>query len=203
MKTKLLVGALLLCLWQWAGAQSTSQNSLFGAFQPGFYAGSSIQYGPVADAGAAFVTVQGGVTFGSSWAFGGMYGFSVNEFTPATEADPDVYLDLRMGGLSLEYTWKPDRLLHLSFPLAAGVGEVELDWKDGLPFSAQEPSFGEDNFFFIQPGAMLEVNLASFARLYAGAAYRWVPGGVDYRGLDAADISGPAGVFGIRIGLFR
>lgn len=41
MKTRLLLGALLFLFWQWGGAQSSSQNSLFGAFQPGFYAGSS------------------------------------------------------------------------------------------------------------------------------------------------------------------
>lgn len=114
--------------------------------------------------------------------------------------NPD-FTPVPLGGLSLEYTWKPDRLLHLSFPLSAGMGEV--DWKDGSPFSGQEPDFGEDNFFFIQPGAMLEVNLSSFARLYGGVAYRWVPAGVDYRGLDAADISVPAGVLGIRAMLFK
>jgi hypothetical protein len=203
MQTRILFGMILLVIGHWGGAQTSGQHLFSGSVKPGFYVSPSLQYGPVAGAGAAFATAQGGLVFNKRWAMGGMYSFSVNEFTPSVEVLRDTYLDLWMGAFFLEYTWRPDRLVHLTFPLYVGGGELELDWKESSPFYSQDPDFGEDYFFFIQPGAMLELNLASFMRLYGGAVYRWAPGGVDYRGLDAADISGLAGVLGLKFGLFR
>ena len=194
---------MFLALWQWSGAQSSAQHLLSGPVKPGFFVSPSLQYGPVAGEGVAFAAAHAGLVFNKRWAVGGMYSFSINEFTPSAEVLRDTYLDLWMGAFCLEYTWQPDRLFHLSFPLYVGGGELELDWKDSSPFYALDPDFGEDYFFFIQPGAMLELNLTPFMRLYGGVLYRWVPGGVDYRGLDAADISGLAGVVGLKFGLFR
>ena len=62
--------------------------------------------------------------------------------------------------------------------------------------------YGEENFFFIEPSAQLEVNLMKNIRFHTGIAYRIV-GNMDYRALDQSDISGLTGVAGLKIGLFR
>jgi hypothetical protein len=47
------------------------------------------------------------------------------------------------------------------------------------------------------------MNVAKYVRLNAGLTYRLVPGGVDYRSYDAADISGLTASFGLKFGIFE
>lgn len=184
-------------------AQDNS-SYLFGNRQAiGFYISPLVQAGPVASEMAGFATFKGALVFNRRFSVGGMYSFTFNEFTPAIETETDSYLDLRLGGLFLEYTLQPSRLLHFTFPLALGAGEIQNDWKDNSINYNNEDTFGEDNFFFIEPGAMLEINLLPFMKLNGGVTYRLIPGGVDYRGLEASDISGLTGVLGLKLGIFR
>lgn len=185
-------------------AEGQSSQSLFGGenLRLGVWGGGGLQYGPVAGDEAIFATGRIGLLLGSRLAVGGFYTTSLGEIYPDAETDANVYHDLRMGGLMVEYTLNPDKLVHVSFPLQLGWGEVQADWREGSPNYGDDDLFGEDSFFVIEPGAMLEVNLMPWARLQAGATYRLIPSGVEYRGLQAADLSGFAGMIGLRFGLF-
>lgn len=105
-------------------------------------------------------------------------------------------MDYRAGGLLIEYTLLPKKVFHLTFPLQVGIGEVEMDNNRG------SANLGEANFFKIEPGALLEVNLHKFVRLNSGITYRYI-GDVSYRNLTARDLSGIQLQVSIKIGLFR
>jgi len=181
-----------------------TQKTLFSDVeQVGFYLSPNMQLGSVAGETAVLASFKGAITFREKFAIGGMYSLSLNEFQPSTELVPDTYLDLRMGGLFVEYTLQPSKLVHLTFPVSVGAGEIQLDWTESSSFySTQDNFFGGDNFLFIEPGALLELNVFSYMKLNLGLTYRVVPGGVDYRGLEAGDISGLTGLLGLKFGLF-
>lgn len=161
-------------------AQSQSQTLFENTPKIGFYVSPGLKVGPVAGETAGFAAFKGGVTFAQQFTVGGMYSFSFSEFTPSAETDPDIYMDVQLGGLLLEYTLSPSKLFHFTFPLAVGAGEIQMDWKESSP-NYNNDVLSEDNFFFVEPGAMLEMNVAKYVRLNAGLTYRLVPGGVDYR----------------------
>jgi len=83
-----------------------------------------------------------------------------------------------------------------------------MDYKGDL--DSGRDTFGEDYFFFIEPGVQAEVNLIKNARLFAGASYR-ITSGLDYTyrnpanqsvNIQSGDINGLGVNLGIRFGLF-
>jgi len=199
---KITIVAVLAFFSSVVSAQNNSQTLFENVPEIGFYLSPGLQAGPVAGETAGFASLKGGVTFAQQFTVGGMYSFSFNEFTPSVETDQDIYMDVQLGGLLLEYTLSPSKLFHFTFPLAVGAGEVQMDWKESSP-NYNSDMLSEDNFLFVEPGAMLEVNVARYVRLNAGLTYRLVPGGVDYRTYDAADLSGLTGLFGLKFGIFE
>ncbi|MFP4091617.1 MAG: hypothetical protein ACLFUB_15495 [Cyclobacteriaceae bacterium] len=182
--------------------QNDSQTLFSKTPEIGFYVSPGMQVGPLAGETAGFAAFKGGITFAQQFTVGGLYSFSFNEFTPSAETDQDIYMDVQLGGLLLEYTLSPSKLFHFTFPLAVGAGEIQMDWKESSP-NYNNDVLSEDNFFFVEPGAMLEINLARYIRLNTGLTYRLVPGGVDFRSYDASDISGFTGSFGLKFGIFE
>ncbi|MGF1532089.1 MAG: hypothetical protein ACFCUI_00170 [Bernardetiaceae bacterium] len=120
----------------------------------------------------------------------------MNDPVPDNELIPGIHLDYVAGGAMVEYTWKPDQLLHLTFPLLIGVGEVEMDG-DGPPVL-----LGSSSFMTVEPAALLELNIHKYVRFNAGLSYRWISN-MDYRNLDQSDISGFSFQAGIKFGWFR
>lgn len=139
--------------------------------------------------------VRGGITYNDTWAAGAFYNVSVNEINPVSELLTHVYMDYWSLGGFLEYTAWSKKLVHLSFPLYVGFGEVEMDNEAG------EARLGEARFFQIEPSALLELNVHKNVRFNLGAGYRIV-GDMTYRNFDQSDISGLTGYIGLKIGLF-
>lgn len=191
---------VVLQLISFSAFSQSSTESLFGGGGTGIglVGGTALQYGPVAGDEALFSTSKLGVVLGSNFSVGGFYQASIGEIYPDVETQAGVYHDMRMGGLFLEYTLNPDNLIHLTFPLQVGVGEVQAGFSDG----GGGDIFGEDNLFVIEPGAMLEVNLLPWARLQGGVTYRIISGVDNYRGVHAEDLSGLTGTVGLRFGWF-
>jgi len=184
-----------------------SPRTLFGqgageGLSLGFYVSPAYQL--TSATGQAVHNVQGsaGLLINRRFSIGGAFYASANEFTPVGEADPNLYLDLRYGGLRAEYIWNPDGLVHLSYPVTAGLGEAQMDLRRG------EREFNEAYFFFIEPGVQAELNLTSYLRLVAGGTYRYVTG-MSYtyanpaqatHTISSTDISGWGIHIGLRIG---
>lgn len=203
---KQTISTTLVCL-VWCFMQVQAQNSsnpprtLFGdkAFSTqhlGFFVAPSLGFTQLDGAAASLLHVRGGVALNRKFSVGGYYSKSMNDVRSKSEPTPGVYLDYRSIGGFVEYTAFANRLVHLSFPLMLGWGEVEYDREDG------PANLGEANFFQVEPSAMLELNLHKYIRVQGGAGYRFV-GNMSYRNLTQSDISGLTAYIGLKIGLFR
>jgi hypothetical protein len=145
---------------------------------------------------AALFNLRAGATFGDRFSLGVYYADALNDIRNQSETLPGLYLDYYSFGGFMEYTLMPSKLLHLSFPLYFGYGEVEMDTDFG------SAGLGEANFFQLEPAAMLELNLHRLVRLQMGAGYRLISE-MNYRNMSSSDLSGLTAYVGLRLGLFR
>jgi hypothetical protein len=115
------------------------------------------------------------------------------------------------GGLKLEYTPKPDARFHVSFPLMLGIGQTGnsfMGYKEGR--SKNHDRFDRDGYMFdytetthnvstvIQPGISLEGNVFRYAKVFAGANYRFAFNSSGY----SADLQGFSINGGLKVGVF-
>jgi hypothetical protein len=140
--------------------------------------------------------LRGGVNFKDKVSIGGYFNTSINDINPESENLPNIYMDYWSVGGFAEYTLLAKKLVHLTFPLYLGYGEVQMDNEIG------DVELGEANFFQIEPSALLEINLHKNVRFNLGAGYRIV-GQMNYRNFDQSDLSGFTGYAGLKFGLFR
>ncbi|MEM1135874.1 MAG: hypothetical protein AAGI07_08530 [Bacteroidota bacterium] len=168
----------------------------FGVAVTVFYNGSGVD-GDFTHAGGARL----GLVFNNNLSVGGFYQGS-GEIRPDSEVnlDNNFYMDMRIGGGYIEYTLQPTKLVHFTFPLMIGIGEVEIDSDSYDSFSNE--SFGEDNFVVVEPQALVEINLHKNLKLNAGVGYRWASD-VNYRQITNQDLSSLTGTIGLKVGLFR
>lgn len=107
---------------------------------------------------ASLFNLRGGLSIKYKIALGGYFSTSINEINPESETVQGVYMDYwTIGGLS-ECTLRSKKLVHLTFPLYVGIGEVEMDNEN------DDTGLGEANFFQIEPSALLEVNVHKYVR---------------------------------------
>lgn len=144
----------------------------------------------------ALLNIRGGVGIGRNMSIGGYFDFSMNEIYPASETLPNVYMDYWSSGGFIEYTVLSNNLIHFTFPLIFGYGEVQMDNENG------DAGLGEQNFFKVEPSALLEINFNKYFRFNLGAGYR-ILNQMNYRNFNQSDISGLTGYFGIKIGKFK
>lgn len=78
------------------------------------------------------------------------------------------------GGLFLEPIFFSNQVIHFTFPVSAGAGWIgfEEDWENNFNNSISG-LIDEDVFWYIEPGAALEVNLARNFRLNMGMSRRF------------------------------
>jgi hypothetical protein len=144
---------------------------------------------------ASLFNVRGGISFKDKVTIGSYFTTSINEINPVSETLPDVYMDYWSVGGFAEYTLLSKKVVHVTFPLFIGYGEVQMDNESG------EAGLSEANFFQIEPSAMLQVNLHKYVRFNVGAGYRFI-GQMNYRNFNQSDISGVTGFIGLKFGMF-
>lgn len=78
------------------------------------------------------------------------------------------------GGMFIEPILFSNKVVHLTFPVSAGGGWVGyvVDWEDSQNFNDDDLIDG-DTFWYIKPGASVEVNVARNFRIALGASYRF------------------------------
>ncbi|MCH6236080.1 hypothetical protein [Cognataquiflexum rubidum] len=206
MKTILYSTLIVLCLTlshsnlmaQEEGEAKTlfGNNTRINTKDLGFFVAPSFGFTQMDGGSASLFNLRGGVNLKDNIAFGAYFNTSVNDIRPQSETVPNVYMDYWSVGGFAEYTLLSKNLLHVSFPLYIGYGEVEMDNENG------NVGLGEANFFQLEPSALLAVNLHKYVRLNVGAGYRFV-GQMEYRNFNQSDISGLTGYIGLKFGLFR
>lgn len=162
----------------------------------GFFVAPSYGLTQMDGSTTSLFNLRGGINFKDKFSFGAYFNTSLNEIRPQSETIQNIYMDYWTVGGFAEYTLFSKKVVHLSFPLYVGYGEVEMDNENG------DTGLGEANFFQIEPSALLEVNLHKYVRFNIGAGYRFV-GQMNYRNLNQSDISGLTGYVGLKFGLFR
>ncbi|NJK83695.1 MAG: hypothetical protein HC912_07640 [Saprospiraceae bacterium] len=184
-------------------AQDNNESkTLFGSGTPistkdlGFFFAPSYGITQMDGSTASLFNLRGGINLKDKFSFGAYFNTSLNQIKPQSETIQNIYMDYWTVGGFAEYTLFSKKVVHLTFPLYVGYGEVQMDNENG------DAGLGEANFFQIEPSALLEVNLHKYVRFNIGAGYRFV-GQMNYRNFNQSDISGLTGYVGLKFGLFR
>ena len=108
-------------------------------------------------------------------------GFEGHGLIPTAEyegIDPDVSLRSRAvggyGGMFLEPIILSNKVVHVTFPVAGGAGWLGyiVDWDQNQNHYPND-LIDDDVFWYIEPGAALELNVARNFRINMGASYRF------------------------------
>jgi hypothetical protein len=201
MKIKLSMFLIILTI-NLAAQTNGESETLFGKGNPhlGYFISPFCQAGEIAGTTAVIPGVNAGVILNDKFYLGVVYKFIVTENTPTGELD-NLYLDQRWGGLKCEYSMRPWKIVHLNFPIEAGLSHVELDLKDTYENRATMIPTDDASFAYLEPGIALEINMAKYLKLNLSACYRLVSD-TDYRNLSQNDLMGINYAISIKIGLF-
>ena len=193
---------LLIVNYSAVAQQRDEAKTLFGNERSfsmekfGFFVAPAIGITSMDGSSASLFNLRGGLSIKDKISLGAYYSVSLNEIMPESETEQGVYMDYWSVGGFAEYTLLSKKLLHLTFPLYLGYGEVQMDNEAG------DAGLGEANFLQFEPSALLEVNLHKYVRLNLGVGYRFV-GQMEYRNFNQSDISGLTGYAGLKFGLFK
>ena len=104
-------------------------------------------------------------------------------------------MDMDLHGPEFEYVSDPEALFHWTAGMHAGFGDLNYHVKN------IDQSWDKDWIYFMEPSAHIELNVFKWMRADLGASYRYVTG-VDFPGLNNADVSGPSAVLTLKFGSF-
>ncbi len=106
------------------------------------------------------------------------------------------------GGLKMEYTLKPDALVHVSFPIVVGAGNISsrenFNGFDRRGKYEDRFEFRRNGSFVIQQGVNVEANLFKYAKVFLAGNYRLSANESGYN----ADLSGFSSSIGLKFGVF-
>lgn len=184
---KKLMTLVFVCISALAQAQDVNDpKTLFGnnpLKQWGLVLNPSIQGAEVYGEPTLFTQVGLGLVINQRWTVGGFLGSTPFEIYPAgLQGQFNVPTDFSLytyGGF-LSYSLQPNRLIHLSFPLAMGVIETDMDERDWDGPDAFDGVEGDDYRIFVEPGLNVELNVHKYVRFFTGMSYRF-HGGSLYR----------------------
>lgn len=198
----IFIASLMFIQFNISAQESNETKTLFGDMKPisteniGFFLAPSFGFTQMDGSSASLFNLRGGLSIKDKFSVGAYFSTSLNQINPESEILANVYMDYWSAGGFVEYTLLQKKIFHLSLPLYIGYGEVQMDNENG------NTGLGESNFFQIEPGALLEINLHKNLRFNIGAGYRFV-GDMEYRNLNQSNISGITGYIGLKFGIFK
>jgi hypothetical protein len=139
--------------------------------------------------------LRGGLTLKDKFSLGAYFSSSLNQIKPQSETIQNIYMDYWTVGGFVEYTLFSKKLVHLTFPLYIGYGEVQMDNEK------DDTDLGEANFFQIEPSMLLEVNIHKNVRFNIGTGYR-ILSDMSYRNFNQTNITGLTAYMGLKFGLW-
>ncbi len=199
MKTliQLTVLSLFLCFQIFAQEQTLVGN---GEMSNGGFGGPVIKYTQIKNEPAVLVGGRGGWIINHTFIIGGGgYGLANQIESDYITDYSKPYIDFGYGGFELEYIIQSDQLVHFSIYTLIGAGGV--NYRADSHNSWEDWNYSSDEFFVLEPALNVEVNIASFFRINAGASYRYISG-VNYDNLKNEDFSGFSGVLTLKFGSF-
>ena len=134
----------------------------------------------------------------------GVGGYGIVTKTKVQGIIPDKPLSLYggYGGVLLGFNIFPREVVHLSFPVLIGAGNIYLVDETFFANSFDEDFTIERSTFFVaEPGILVEVNITNFFHLALGASYRLIDG-LNMTNLSNDDISDWSGNLVFKFGSF-
>lgn len=187
----------------------------FGVKSIGFTAGPVLQFGQLgAQQGFNFAVI-----LNNKWSLGAGTLDNMRDREDNRNMSTSSKPRQSFSGFQLEYTPKPNALIHVSFPLM--IGRIRTEHPDILlianpqynnnpPMGTQQPGFRKHDFdddhrmfmrgpgaLGIQPGVSLEVNVFKYAKLFGAVNYRFATGEKS-----TEDMNGVSGQIGLKLGSF-
>ncbi len=98
------------------------------------------------------------------------------------------------GGFEVEYVNRSLKLVHFGAQTLVGAGTVRYR-------KARDLDKRSDDYFVIQPGANIHLNITNWFRLSGGVFYRYAAN-VNLEGTSDSDLSGLSAMVGLRFGKF-
>ncbi len=157
----------------------TRIKTLSGSMQhSGGFGAVSFKSTSYRDAAMVFVGGRGGWIINRTLAIGAEgYGIIPTSKYEDIVPDTEVLALGGYGGMFLELIFFSNQVVHVTFPVAAGAGWVGYEGTvetSGPGFSFSENSIIDDDvFWYVEPGADVEVNVARNFRLVFGVSRRY------------------------------
>lgn len=111
-----------------------------------------------------------------------------------------IFLQVGYGGLYIEPVVASNQLIHLTFPMAIGSGWAGYIRTGNNQVSEPNP-VSQDVFWYAEPSANVEINVARWLALGIGAGYRII-NDLSLTNTPGSGLNGWSGNFTIRIGAF-
>jgi len=167
---------LLTASAAWAQQPATPElKTLVGpSSHIGFFGAATAQYARVAGEDALALNGRLGVTFNRTLSVG-LGGTALtngpipDHHWPDYRPNSDNYLAAAYGGLYIEPMLPSGGVVHLAFPVLIGGGTATNEDRP----SSRYRDYRHDEFFVVEPGVTVEVNVVKFLVLGVGATYRY------------------------------
>lgn len=157
----------------------------------GAYGAARINFSQMHGQPATLLGGYGGALFNKQWMFGAGAYTLLNGMKINIADNPNTHQQLTYIGLVGEYTYQPNKMVHLVGHLLAGgasIGrQISLDGQGGY-------SYTTGGAVAIEPGAGMEINITRWFRTGAGATYRWI--------VDEPEISATSFYVSLKFGKF-
>lgn len=204
-KLFVILGIMLLSVSVFAQEEETL---LEGKIDHGGFGGPMVKFSTIKNDFALLVGGYGGWLINHTFLIGGGgYGLSTRiNASPSAQnkygEGEQLKLMFGYGGGVLEYVNRSNRLIHYSVSTLIGAGGVTYTERNQYNYDdGNEHKGPTDAVFVLEPAANIELNVASFFRINAGASYRMVSG-VNLEGLKNSDLSGPSMNLALKFGVF-
>ena len=196
MRILILMIAFLLCVFP-VNSQPKVKTHLFKdkSTAPIPFINPTFQYSQIAKQFCTIPGIRAGVIFNNRFLIGGVYNMTLGDIALPASIGAGK-LQMKWGGVHLEYTLWPLQVVHLTIPLSAGIGQMKITE------SANETLTGSPNFYIAEPGLMIEINVWKYAKLGFGGSYRYTAN-VSYNSLTTNDLNGFSVVASVKFGMFN
>jgi hypothetical protein len=196
MKILLAIVLFVFCAFNLCG-QSRTMRHLFNDKPKNLslFISPTIQYTQIIQQNCRIPGIRGGMIINKKVALGGIYEFTMKDILIPVKKGGGK-LGMKSVGMLFEYTIWPLRKLHLTIPVSTGIGQLKItDNLNGI-------TTGNPNFFFAQPGLMMEINSWKYTKVGFGVSYRYTAN-VSYNSLTTNDLNGLSFVASINFGNFN
>ena len=134
---------------------------------------------------------------------GGGYGLSTelgSEIETESAGLVNALLNFGYGGFELGYIHRSEQITHFGFHILIGSGGVSWREKDNGDLDTADEYY-QDDFFILEPSAVLEINIVKWMRANLGASYRYISNAAIPQ-IEDSDLSGPSFLLGLKFGSF-